>query len=188
MQPSPEFIPVTIDKSHITTIGERLYAESIEFVRELVNNAYDADATLVEIVVAEDSIEILDNGIGMDLEGLRQYFNIGSQQKLYSPKSSIYHVEGTPIKAPHFRVRINNHTVTPRSLSGHKIPFLEGTSFGPLTGEIVILSETEGEKAYAQRHHQENKIRRHGRVMRGGQLRGRRAGGFFRGDDDLYKP
>ena len=45
MQINPEFIPVTIDKSHIITIGERLYAESIEFVRELVNNAYGADAT-----------------------------------------------------------------------------------------------------------------------------------------------
>ena len=39
MHADPEFIPVTIDKSHIITIGERLYAESIEFVRELVNNA-----------------------------------------------------------------------------------------------------------------------------------------------------
>src|SRR3990172_8129405 len=58
MYPSHEFIPVTIDKSHIITIGEKLYAESIEFVRELVNNAYDADATLVEIIVAEDMIEI----------------------------------------------------------------------------------------------------------------------------------
>ncbi len=57
---SNEFIPVTIDKSHITTIGERLYAESIEFVRELANNAYDADAALVEIAVGEDSIEIRD--------------------------------------------------------------------------------------------------------------------------------
>jgi hypothetical protein len=84
VQSFPEFIPVTIDKSHITTIGERLYAESIEFVRELVNNAYDADATLVEIIIAEDSIEIRDNGSGMDMEGLKQYFNIGSQQKLYS--------------------------------------------------------------------------------------------------------
>jgi hypothetical protein len=44
---SQGYIAVTIDKSHITTIGERLYAESIEFIRELVNNAYDADATLV---------------------------------------------------------------------------------------------------------------------------------------------
>ena len=74
MQSSPEYIPVTIDKSHIITIGERLYTESIEFVREIVNNAYDADATLVEIVVTEDMIEIRDNGSGMDREGLKQYF------------------------------------------------------------------------------------------------------------------
>jgi hypothetical protein len=227
MQSSPEFIPVTIDKSHIITIGERLYTESIEFVRELVNNAYDADATLVDITVSEDTIEIMDNGGGMDREGLKQYFNIGSQQKLYAPKSPIYNrdrigqfgigkfaslsackrfevitkkdgfvgrvifdkeqwekvgdiwqlpleilpadfrkqngttviligldrrfepkdieakiIEGTPIKAPYFRVRINNHTVTPRSLIGHRLPLLEGTSFGPVSGEIVILSET----------------------------------------------
>jgi hypothetical protein len=227
MQSSSEFIPVTIDKSHIITIGERLYTESIEFVRELVNNGYDADATLVEIIVSEDSIEIRDNGSGMDREGLKQYFNIGSQQKLYAPKSPVYKrdrigqfgigkfaslsackrfevitkngdfvgrvifdkeqwekegeiwqlpleilpadfrkqngttvlltglerkfepkdieakiIEGTPIKAPHFKVRINNHTVTPRSLTGHRIPILEGTTFGPVSGEIVILSET----------------------------------------------
>ena len=67
-----EYIPVTIDKSHIITIGERLYTESIEFVRELVNNTYDADATVVEIVLAEDMIEIRDNGSGMDREGLKQ--------------------------------------------------------------------------------------------------------------------
>jgi len=227
MQSSPEYIPVTIDKSHIITIGERLYTESIEFVREIVNNSYDADATLVEIVVTEDMIEIRDNGSGMDREGLKQYFNIGSQQKLYDAKSPVYNrdrigqfgigkfaslsackrfevitkkdnfvarvifdkeqwekagdpwqlpleilpadfrkqngstvilmglarrfdpkdieakiIEGTPIKAPSFRVRINNHTVTPRSLSGHRIPILEGTSSGPVSGEIIILSET----------------------------------------------
>jgi hypothetical protein len=222
-----EYITVTVDKSHIITIGERLYAESIEFVREIVNNAYDADATLVEITVSEDSIEIRDNGAGMNKDGLRQYFNIGSQQKLYSPKSQVYgrdrigqfgigkfaslsacerfevltkrgefvgrvvfdkeewekagsewslpldilHVdfrkqdgttviltglnrrydlndieariiEGTPLKAPNFRVRLNNHTVTPRSLTGHKIPVLEGTEFGPVHGDIVILPQT----------------------------------------------
>ncbi|MBI5814345.1 MAG: ATP-binding protein [Nitrospinae bacterium] len=222
-----EFIPVTIDKSHITTIGERLYTESIEFVRELVNNAYDADATLVNVIAGEDSIEIRDNGTGMDRDGLMQYFNIGSQQKLNSPKSPVHGrdrigqfgigkfaslaacrrfevitkkgdftgrvvfdkerwemekdiwrlpleslpadfrsesgstiilfglerkfrpedieekiIEGTPIKAPHFKVKINNHTVAPRSLSGHKIPILEGTPFGAVTGEIVILPET----------------------------------------------
>ena len=222
-----EYIPVTIDKSHITTIGERLYAESIEFVRELVNNAYDADAELVEIIVTDDAIEIKDNGSGMDIEGLKQYFNIGSQQKISSPKSQRFKrdrigmfgigkfaslaackrfevitkrgdfigrvifdknqweqsrdewqlpferlpsdfrrqdgttvilfgldrtfdvkdieakiIEGTPIKAPHFKVRINNHTIQPRSLTGHRVTVIDGTSFGPVTGEIVILPET----------------------------------------------
>lgn len=227
MQNSPDFITVTIDKSHITTIGERLYAESIEFVRELVNNAYDADAELVEIMMTDDAIEIRDNGSGMDINGLRQYFNIGSQQKLTSPKSPRFKrdrigmfgigkfaslsackrfevitkqddfvgrvifdkeqweqvsdswrlpferltpdfrkqngttvilmgldrvfnakdieakiIEGTPIKAPHFKVKINQHTVQPRSLTGHKVMVIDGTSFGPITGEIVILPET----------------------------------------------
>jgi len=227
MEPTQEFIQVTIDKSHITTIGERLYAESIEFVRELVNNAYDADAELVELMMTDDAIEIRDNGSGMDIEGLKQYFNIGSQQKLSSPKSPRFNrdrigmfgigkfaslsackrfevitkrddfvgrvifdkvqweqatgawqlpferlqpefrkqngttvilmgldrvfdvkdietkiIEGTPIKAPHFKVRINNHTVQPRSLTGHKVMVIDGTSFGPVTGEIVILPET----------------------------------------------
>ncbi|MBI5639335.1 MAG: ATP-binding protein [Nitrospirae bacterium] len=227
MDSEKEYIPVTVDKSHIITIGERLYTESIEFVREIVNNGYDADATLVEIVVSEDSIEIKDNGTGMDRDGLRQYFNIGSQQKLHSSKSPVYHrdrigqfgigkfaslsacerfevltkkgdfvgrvvfdkrewekaggtwnlpleilipdfrkydgttvmltglnrrydlndieariIEGTPLKAPNFRVKLNNHTITPRSLTGHKIPFLEGTEFGPVHGEIIILPQT----------------------------------------------
>ncbi len=222
-----EFIPVTIDKSHIVTIGERLYAESIEFVREIVNNAYDADATLVEITLSDDAIEIRDNGSGMDRQGLRQYFNIGSPQKLQANKSPVYGrdrigqfgigkfaslsackrfevitkkgdfvgriifdkedwermsedwqlpldvlppdfrktdgttviltgltrrfdpkdveekiIEGTPLKAPNFRVKLNGHVIQPRSLSGHSIPFLEGTEFGPVNGEIIILPET----------------------------------------------
>jgi hypothetical protein len=29
--------------------------------------------------------------------------------------------------------------ITPRSLSGHRVPFLEGTEFGPVHGEIIIL-------------------------------------------------
>ena len=227
MNPEREYIPVTVDKSHIITIGERLYTESIEFIREIVNNAYDADATLVEIALSEDSIEIKDNGEGMDREGLKQYFNIGSQQKLHSSRSPIYGrdrigqfgigkfaslsacdrfevltkkgefvgrvvfdkkewekagdiwslpleilpsdfrkidgttvlltgmsrrfeltdieakiIEGTPLKAPNFKVKLNNHTITPRSLTGQKIPFLEGTEFGPVHGEIIILPQT----------------------------------------------
>ncbi len=129
MDPEREYIPVTVDKSHIITIGERLYTESIEFIREIVNNAYDADATLVDITVSEDSIEIRDNGAGMD----RRF-------ELNDIEARI--IEGTPLKAPNFRVKLNNHTITPRSLTGHKIPFLEGTEFGPVHGEIIVLPQT----------------------------------------------
>src|SRR4030042_2040480 len=48
-------------------------------------------------------------------------------------------VEGTPLKAQNFVVRLNGLRITPRSLSGHRIPFLEGTDFGPVHGEIIIL-------------------------------------------------
>jgi hypothetical protein len=75
-------LEVTVDKRHIISIGERLYAESVELLRELVNNAYDADATEVRVDIASDRISIGDNGIGMDAEGLRQYFCIGSDEKV----------------------------------------------------------------------------------------------------------
>ncbi len=219
-----EYLPVTVDKSHLITIGERLYSESIELIRELVNNAYDADATEVGIRMTDEFIEVRDNGTGMDWEGLKQYFNIGSPEKIVKNKSPIFHrdligqfgigkfaslsacecfevytqkgnfaakvtfdkkewekegdqwnlplqilppdkergdgttvtllrltrefepeevvrkiVEGTPLKAQNFAVRLNELRITPRSLSGHRIPFLEGTDFGPVHGEIIIL-------------------------------------------------
>ena len=219
-----EYLPVTVDKSHLITIGERLYSESIELIRELVNNAYDADATHVDIKMSNEFIEVKDNGTGMDREGLKQYFNIGSPEKVFETKSPIFHrdrigqfgigkfaslsacecfevstqkgdfaakvtfdkvewekiadrwnlplqilppdkergdgttvillrltrefepddvirkiVEGTPLKAPNFIVRLNGMRITPQSLSGHKIPFLDGTEFGPIHGEIIIL-------------------------------------------------
>jgi len=82
-------LEVTVDKRHIISIGERLYKESVELLRELINNAFDADATEVRIEITPDRIAVLDNGAGMDADGLKQYFNIGSDEKVVqsiSPK------------------------------------------------------------------------------------------------------
>jgi hypothetical protein len=221
-------LPITVDKSHIVTIGERLYAESIELVRELVNNAYDADATRVDVYMTSEKIKVSDNGSGMDLAGLEQYFNIGSQEKLTHSKSPRFrrerigqfgigkfatlsacecfevitqrgdfaarvvfdkdqwtkngdtwalpmeiiipdkkrgdsttvvlsklqrtfeeeHVrrrilESVPIKAPHFAVFVNGRRVVDIRLPGHRIPVFEGTKFGPVHGEIIIVSATQ---------------------------------------------
>lgn len=83
-------IPITVDKSHLTTIGTRLYAESLDLVRELVANAYDADATIVKIALTEEELTVEDDGIGMDREGLTQYFTIGSDFKRINPTTLVF--------------------------------------------------------------------------------------------------
>jgi hypothetical protein len=74
-------IQITVDKSHLFTLGEKMYRESIEFIRELVNNAYDADATDVFVMIEDDKITVEDNGSGMSEKGLAQFFTIGSEEK-----------------------------------------------------------------------------------------------------------
>ena len=218
-------IPVTVDKSHLITIGERLYGESVELIRELINNAYDADATEVRVNITDEEIVVEDNGTGMNREGLEQYFNIGSPEKRLNRKSIIFGrdrigefgigkfatlfasshfevwtkkgdfcatvifdkeewegegdgwhlplrlekvdepghdgtrvtlkglkkkfnlsdverriIETVPIKAPNFSVYLNGRKMSARFIPGYRIPFLEGTEFGIVHGEIIITS------------------------------------------------
>ncbi|MBI5039453.1 MAG: ATP-binding protein [Nitrospirae bacterium] len=224
MEPNRETLAITVDKSHLITIGEKLYTQSIELIRELVNNAYDADASVVEVEITEDRIVIKDNGSGMDLKGLKQYFNIGSPEKKYHPKSPKFKrdrigqfgigkfatlsacgsftvstqsrdfaaevvfdkeewgesednwhlpmttlsyeasrgdgttitlskltkkfniedveerlIEGVPIRDKDFAVYLNGKRVMSRELPGRRFPVIEGTPYGPIHGEIVIL-------------------------------------------------
>jgi hypothetical protein len=219
-----ESLLVTVDRSHLITIGEKLYARSLELVRELVNNAYDADATEVSVQVGDDEILVQDDGLGMDREGLLRYFQVGVPDKRENPISPKldrqrigqfgigkfatlaacrrfevytrrdgfsakvvfdrdewergqgewhlpmeidpepgrkrdgttvrlteltkrldpnavreYLVESVPLKAPEFAVYVNGLKLVPRSLAGRRIPFLEGTPFGIVQGEAVIL-------------------------------------------------
>jgi hypothetical protein len=69
------------------------------------DNAYDADASLVEVAITDDTIEVRDNGSGMDMAGLKQYFNIGSQQKLHVPKSPVRE-GGGGVAPPHDRTAL----------------------------------------------------------------------------------
>ena len=80
-------LEVTVDKRHIVSIGELLYTESVELLRELINNAYDADATEVHVEIDSEKILINDNGSGLDAEGLKQYFLVGSDEKVLHSRS-----------------------------------------------------------------------------------------------------
>ncbi|HEX9123270.1 MAG TPA: ATP-binding protein [Actinomycetota bacterium] len=219
-----ESLPVTVDRSHLIVIGEKLYARSLELVRELVNNAYDADATEVSVQLGEDEVLVQDDGLGMDREGLLRYFQVGVPDKRENPISPKlqrqrigqfgigkfatlaacrrfevstrrggfsarvvfdrddwerdegewrlpmeidpqpgrkrdgttvrltsltkrldpneireYLVESVPLKAPEFSVYVNGLKLVPRSLAGRRIPFLEPTQYGVVSGEAVIL-------------------------------------------------
>jgi hypothetical protein len=224
-----ESLPVTVDRSHLIVIGEKLYARSLELVRELVNNAYDADAKDVSVQVGDDEIIVQDDGLGMDRNGLLRYFQVGVPDKRENPISERlkrhrigqfgigkfatlaagrrfevftrrgefsakvvfdrdeweraegdwhlpmeigpqagrrwdgttvrltnltkrldptavreYLVETVPLKAPEFSVYVNGLKLIPRSLAGRRIPFLEGTEFGIVHGEAVILPASRG--------------------------------------------
>ncbi|TSC61439.1 MAG: ATP-binding domain-containing [Parcubacteria group bacterium Gr01-1014_48] len=93
LQYGNESIPIVFDKSHLLTIGERLYSTSLDLIRELVSNAYDADATEVAIEIKPDRITVSDNGSGMNEEDLRRYFTIGSRGKRQNPRSPRFHRE-----------------------------------------------------------------------------------------------
>jgi len=177
---------------------------------------------------------VADNGTGMDLEGLRQYFNIGSPEKRRHRKSPKFGrdrigefgigkfaslsaasrfevwtkrdafqatvtfdketweqagqswalplrieppepqradgtrvtlsgltktfepadverrlIETVPIKAPDFAVYLNGRRLTTRPLTGQHIPFLEGTPYGVVHGEIVLVPASQADAAEA---------------------------------------
>lgn len=231
-EPKPYRLPVTVDKSHIVTIGEKLYAQSVELIRELVNNAYDADATKVFVEIHDERIEVRDDGLGMDLDGLQQYFNIGSAEKVLHNKSpkfgrnrigqfgigkfatlsacnrfevmtqrgdfaarvifdkrdwakeatqwdlplevippdpkrgdgttvilqQLYRhfdletvrrkiVESVPLRVKNFAVFLNGQRIMLTRLPGQRIAFMEGTDFGSVYGEVVILPSSQANPA-----------------------------------------
>lgn len=83
-------LTIRFDKSHLAAIGSRLYAESLDLVRELVANAYDADATKVHIQINDNTLTVEDDGAGMDRSGLEQYFTIGSSYKKENPTTPLF--------------------------------------------------------------------------------------------------
>lgn len=71
----------------LAQLSRGLYRSNATVFKELINNAYDADATKVRVNTnfpAFDYISIVDNGIGMPLESFKKHFaddGIGSSFK-----------------------------------------------------------------------------------------------------------
>lgn len=86
----------SVDASHISRLGIELVSKQETAVAELVKNAFDADATMVNLVFENSSIKggvltISDNGQGMSREQLLDGFmRISTQDKFLFPISSKY--------------------------------------------------------------------------------------------------
>lgn len=76
-----EFLQMATGSDIIETLSNGMYSSFYTAFDEVISNSYDSDATVVKIKINRSSIHIGDNGRGMDLEGLKDYFTLG-----YSPK------------------------------------------------------------------------------------------------------
>jgi hypothetical protein len=80
-------IAVRISYRIIQLFSEGLYSSPNKAVEELVSNAFDAGAINVHVVVSPDlvakdaTIVVIDDGLGMDEEGLKQHWLIGVSNK-----------------------------------------------------------------------------------------------------------
>lgn len=120
-------ITISFDKSHLVTIGEKLYGESLELLRELISNAFDADATHVWVNISPDCLIVGDDGTGMDEAGLREFFTIGSQNKKKEPLS------------PRFkRPRIGQFGIGKFAVLTACERFVVQTQRGEFAGEVVF--------------------------------------------------
>jgi HSP90 family molecular chaperone len=91
-----ENVRFSVDAGIIDRLGKELVARHETAVSELVKNAYDADATKVELLFKESykvggTLEIHDNGSGMTKEQLiNGFMRLSSSDKLHFPRSPRY--------------------------------------------------------------------------------------------------
>lgn len=79
---SPELIPFTVASQLLRELGERLVGQAHIALAELVKNAYDADATKVQIRFEPDRIVVEDNGHGMNRHEFQHFWmRIGTPHK-----------------------------------------------------------------------------------------------------------
>lgn len=86
----------SVDSALLRELGEKLVSSVHVALTELVKNAYDADATNVEVSISPSSkggptITIIDDGTGMTLEQVKAYWmRIGTTNKEIHPLSELY--------------------------------------------------------------------------------------------------
>ena len=92
----PDFVRFTVDAGHINRLGRELVARQETAVSELVKNAFDADASWVELTFQDTDLSggkltIVDDGTGMTRDELiNGFMRLSSQEKVRHPLSALY--------------------------------------------------------------------------------------------------
>lgn len=95
-QADPDYVRFSIDAGHIARLGRELVGRQETAVSELIKNAFDADATEVDLVFENadkpgGTLTIEDNGSGMGREQIvAGFMRISSQEKVREPTSPRY--------------------------------------------------------------------------------------------------
>jgi Histidine kinase-, DNA gyrase B-, and HSP90-like ATPase len=83
-------LPFSVDAALLRELGERLVGRPHIALAELIKNAYDADATHVELTVEPDHLLVSDDGHGMTEAAFRdRWMRVGSphkEEERFSPK------------------------------------------------------------------------------------------------------
>lgn len=73
------------DKTIAELLGVQNFSTDESAVLELVKNAYDARATFVKLIFDENTLTILDDGIGMNVDDIKQkWMHVGKSTKEYT--------------------------------------------------------------------------------------------------------
>lgn len=83
-----ERLEVRLSRELVSLLSEQLYTSPLKAIEELVVNAFDAGATTCRVRLPEtleadasEPIVVFDDGIGMDVDGLRDLWHIGRSSK-----------------------------------------------------------------------------------------------------------
>lgn len=85
-------IPVEIGTKFLEHFSEQLYSSPQKAFEELISNGWDAGADFVDIRIPQDlsapdaTMAVLDNGVSMDENGLRELWHIAFSPKRNQPE------------------------------------------------------------------------------------------------------
>ncbi len=138
-----ETIQFTVEAALLRELGERLVGAPHIALAELLKNAYDADATKVVVRLAEDSIQVIDNGHGMNFQEFKSFWmRVGTTHKQDQRISRGFGRPMTGSKgvgrlaAQFLAKRIRIHTISDRAV-GSELQVLVDWEDAIRAGELV---------------------------------------------------